>query len=262
MCLLGFDIVRRIQKDQSEWGTSSWLLVMVRADMYREKPFVLRRQDLDITVLPTKNLTELRTIPNSKLHRGKANFMGDKSAMNTLWSHSEVPIKAISENRNDQMGKHLEAVIKQLDDALEMEVPDSEEKVTNNSTGWTCIDVQLMIQNLLARLVGKIIVGKPACRSPEWMDLAEHFTEGSVTVSIIMRLAPKWMHPLLTEVIPQRQRLRKRHQGIFNITDPCVARHEEVKSKIKQGLEAEEEDNIVAWIEFLIENAFISDNAR
>lgn len=39
------------------------------------KPFVLRRQDLDITVLPTKYVTELRSIPNAKLSRGKANFM-------------------------------------------------------------------------------------------------------------------------------------------------------------------------------------------
>jgi hypothetical protein len=46
--------------------------------------------------------------------------------MNTLWSHSEVPIKAISENRNDQMGKYLEAVRKELDYALEMEVPAAE----------------------------------------------------------------------------------------------------------------------------------------
>lgn len=45
--------------------------------------------------------------------------------MNTLWSHSEVPIKAISENRNDQMGKYLEAVRKELDYALEMEIPDA-----------------------------------------------------------------------------------------------------------------------------------------
>lgn len=105
-----------------------------------------------------------------------------------------------------------------------------------------------MIQKLLARLVGKMIVGKPACRSPEWMDLAEHFTEDFVTASIIMRLVPKWMHPLLTEVIPQRRRLRKRLQGVFKITDPCIARHEEAKMKRKQGLEVEEEENMVAWI--------------
>jgi len=41
----------------------------------KDKPFVLRRQDLDITVLPTKYISELRTIPNAKLSRGKANFM-------------------------------------------------------------------------------------------------------------------------------------------------------------------------------------------
>lgn len=43
--------------------------------------------------------------------------------METLWSHSDVAIKAISENRNNQMGKYLEAVRKELDYALEVELP-------------------------------------------------------------------------------------------------------------------------------------------
>lgn len=178
--------------------------------------------------------------------------------MNTLWSHSEVPIKAISENRNDQMGKYLEAVRKEFDYALEMEIPEAAgmrspnvyscECRTDNQKDWTSIDVQLMVQKLLARLVGKMIVGKPACRSPEWMDLAEHFTEDFVTASIIMRLLPKWMHPILTDLIPQRRRLKKRLGEVFNITEGCVSRHEEAKKKRSQGLEVDEEDNMVAWI--------------
>lgn len=45
--------------------------------------------------------------------------------METLWSHSDVAIKAISENRNNQMGKYLEAVRKELDFALETELPET-----------------------------------------------------------------------------------------------------------------------------------------
>lgn len=45
--------------------------------------------------------------------------------METLWSHSEVPIKAISENRNDQMGKYVKAMMNELDYALEMELPEA-----------------------------------------------------------------------------------------------------------------------------------------
>lgn len=101
---------------------------------------------------------------------------------------------------------------------------------------------------LLVRMVGKMIVGKEACRSPEWIDLAQHFTEDFVAASIIMRLLPKWMHPLVTNVIPQRWRLRKRLSGAAKITGPCVTRHEEAKKQKAKGVEVDEEDNMLAWM--------------
>lgn len=113
---------------------------------------------------------------------------------------------------------------------------------------WTEVDIQKIIQMLLVRIVGKMIVGKPACRSPEWIDLAQHFTEDFVAASIIMRLLPKWMHPLITNLIPQRWRLRKRLSGCAKITGPCVARHEEAKKQKAEGIEVDEEDNMLAWI--------------
>ncbi|KAK8007934.1 hypothetical protein PG989_001924 [Apiospora arundinis] len=238
------------------WLEPTWLLQLRYAkdahkiieDGYKKynargKPFVLRRQDLDITILPNKYISELRTIPNAKLSRGKANFMewGDQWAMQTMWSHSEMPIKAISENRNGQQGIYLEAMRKEFDFAMDVEMPEADD--------WTEVDIQKIIQMLLGRIVGKMIVGKQACRSPEWMDLAEHFTEDFVAASIIMRLLPRWMHPLLTNVIPQRWRLRKRLSGAAKITNLCVARHEEAKRRKTDGIEVEEEeDNMLGWM--------------
>lgn len=48
--------------------------------------------------------------------------------MNTMWSHSEMPIKAISENRNGQQGKYLEAMRKEFDYAMEVEMPEADSK--------------------------------------------------------------------------------------------------------------------------------------
>lgn len=43
--------------------------------------------------------------------------------MKTLWSHSEIPIKAISENRGGQQGRYLEVMRKEFEYALEVEMP-------------------------------------------------------------------------------------------------------------------------------------------
>lgn len=34
----------------------------------REKPFVIRRWDRDVTILPQKHLNDMRSIPNTKLN--------------------------------------------------------------------------------------------------------------------------------------------------------------------------------------------------
>ncbi|KAI0418906.1 cytochrome P450 [Xylaria grammica] len=213
---------------------------------YKDSPFVLRRQDHDITILPTKYVNELRTIPNAKLSRGRANFLewGDQWAMHTLWSHSEWPIKAISENRNGQMTKYLEAIRKELDYAYEVEMPQMDD--------WTEIDIQPVIRKLLVRIIGKMIVGNPACRSEEWLHLGDHFTEDFVAASIIMRLLPKWLHPFFTNIIPQRWRLRKGLKDTRAIVDPAVRRHEEAKKQRAQGKEVDEEDSMLNWV---IDNA-------
>ncbi|KAI0401916.1 cytochrome P450 [Xylaria palmicola] len=227
----------RYAKDAHKWIVSGY-------HKYKDQPFVLRRQDHDITILPTKYVNELRSIPTTKLSRGRANFLewGDQWAMHTLWAHSEWPIKAISENRNGQMAKYLEAIRKELDYAYEVEMPKIED--------WSEIDIQPIISNLLVRIIGKMIVGNPACRSEEWNTL--HYTEDFVAASILMRFLPTWMHPIFTNIIPQRWRLRRGIQTVRRIVDQAKARHLEAKKKRDQGLEVDEEDSMLSWV---IDNA-------
>ncbi|KAI0124116.1 hypothetical protein BJ170DRAFT_686485 [Xylariales sp. AK1849] len=185
------------------------------------KSFVLRRQDHDITVLPNRYVSELRSIPNSKLRRGKANSLewGDQWAMNTMWNHSDLPIRAIADNRNGQLTRYLESMRKKFDHAYKTELPQPDD--------WTEVDIQHVIRMILVRIIGKMIVGNPACRSPERLDLGEHFTEDFVVASIIMRLLPKWTHFLFTNLIPQRRRLRRRLREAKKIVEPVIARHKE-----------------------------------
>ncbi|KAI3318950.1 cytochrome P450 [Xylariaceae sp. AK1471] len=209
---------------------------------YKDSPFVLRRQDHDVTILPTKYVTELRTIPTAKLSRGRANFLewGDQWAMHTLWSHSEWPIKAISENRNGQLGKYLECIRKEFDYAYQVEMPQVDE--------WTKVDIQFIIRKILVRIIGKMIVGNPACRSDEWLDLGEHFTEDFVAASIIMRLLPTWTHWIFTNIIPQRWRLRRRLREARNIVGPAIARHQEANKKRARGEVVDEEESMLNWL--------------
>jgi hypothetical protein len=46
--------------------------------------------------------------------------------MKTMWSHSELPVRAIADNRNGQLSRYLESVRKELDYACEVEVPQTD----------------------------------------------------------------------------------------------------------------------------------------
>jgi hypothetical protein len=48
---------------------------------------------------------------------------GDQWAMNTMWSHSDMPIKAISENRHGKQAEYLDAMRREFDYAMEVEMP-------------------------------------------------------------------------------------------------------------------------------------------
>lgn len=43
--------------------------------------------------------------------------------MKNMWSHIDLPIKAISENRHGQQGKYLEAMRREFEYAMEVEMP-------------------------------------------------------------------------------------------------------------------------------------------
>ncbi|KAH6645042.1 cytochrome P450 [Truncatella angustata] len=207
-----------------------------------DKPFVLRRQDHDVTILPNKYVSELRSIPNSKLSRGKANAMewGDQWAMKTMWSHSELPIRAIGDNRNGRLARYLESMRKEFDYAYEVEMPQVDD--------WTEVDIQHIIRMILVRIIGKMIIGNPACRTPEWLEMGEHFTEDFVAASIIMRLLPPWLHPLFTNLIPQRWRLRRRLREARKIVEPAIARHQQAVNKKTTELDFDEEDSMMSWM--------------
>ncbi|KAI0196452.1 cytochrome P450 [Astrocystis sublimbata] len=223
----------RYARDAHKWIESGY-------HKFKDSPFVLRRLDHDITILPTKYVDELRSIPNAKLSRGRANFLewGDQWAMHSLWSHSEVSIKAISENRNGQMGKYLEAIRKELDYAYEIEMPKGDD--------WEKVDISHVVSQILVRCIGKMIVGNPACRSEKWLKLG--YTEDFVAASLIMRFLPTWTHPLITNIIPQRKRLVNGVQTVREIIAPMIARHEEFNKQRAQGIEVDEEDSMLNWV--------------
>lgn len=65
---------------------------------------------------------------------------------------------------------------------------------------------------------------------------------------MIMRVLPKWLHPVFTNIIPQRWGLRNGIKEARTIVDEVMSRHEEANEKRAQGVKVDEEDCMLNWV--------------
>ncbi|KAI0113688.1 cytochrome P450 [Nemania sp. FL0031] len=221
------------------------------ADGYtKDHPFILKRYDVNLTILPHRYLEELRLVPESKLSAAKAHAQnsGHKWTGATVFAESHLHVQALLHLTTD-LSKYLEVAKTELEYAWPIHLPSSKD--------WQEFDIQDAMRKLFARLFASVFVGHPVCRNEEWLSISVGFAFDMLTTAFTIRVFPTWLHPLIARLVPARYRIAQQVRAAHRILEPLVKEHADITKRKTAGEDVIEEDTLLNW---MIDNGSSDEN--
>ncbi|ROW08498.1 hypothetical protein VMCG_03255 [Cytospora schulzeri] len=222
---------------QIRFTTSAYDIIDSGYKKLKNVPFVLRRYDTDITVLPIKYLDEMRLIPRTKLNGKKAqvNNLVPRWTWTQVMMHSDLHVNVLNGKLNPDLPKYIDIASSELEYAWNIDVPQPND--------WTEVDIQQAMRMLVARMSARIFMGHPACREKEWLKVSIDFTYDMFMAAFTLRMFPPWTHWLVAHFVPARWRIRKQIKIAEKYVGELTKRHVDAT---KNGGDAE--DTLLAWM--------------
>ncbi|KAJ3493328.1 hypothetical protein NLG97_g4803 [Lecanicillium saksenae] len=200
-------------------------------------PFVIRRYDTDITILPIKYLDELRLVPKSKLNGKIAqvkNLVPKWTGIESILD-SDLHANVLNAKLNPNLLKYVDIAHGELQYGWSIDVPQPE--------AWKLVDIQQPIRMLVARMSAKVFMGVLASREEEWLTTSINFTYDLFQTAFTMRMFPPWLHPIVAIFVAARWRIRKHLQVAEKMITGFAQQRD---SAIKNG--EEPEDTLLGWM--------------
>ncbi|KAJ8132102.1 hypothetical protein O1611_g1523 [Lasiodiplodia mahajangana] len=200
-------------------------------------PYVLRRYDTDITILPIKYLEEMRLIPRSKLNGKKAqvNNLVPRWTWTQVMMDSDLHVNVLNAKLNPELPKYIDIAGRELEYAWSIDVPRPDD--------WAEVDIQQSMRMLVARMSARIFMGQPACREEEWLKVSIDFTYDMFLAAFTLRMFPPWMHPFVAHFVPARWRIRNQMRVAKKYVSAHTKKH---VAAIQRGEKAE--DTLLGWM--------------
>ncbi|KAI0531543.1 cytochrome P450 [Xylaria digitata] len=211
-------------------------------DKYKDRPFVVKRSDMNFTVLPHKYLNELRLVPETKLSAAvaQAQNISHKWTETTVLTESRLHFRVLQTKLGGELSKYLDIIKDELDYAWELHMP--------NSKDWQEVEIQKEVQMLVARTSAKVFVGYPACRNEQWLKVSVGYTIDIFLTAFAIRIFPTWLHPIIAQLIPARYRIVKQLKSARRILEPLVEKHTDAVRRRALGENVDEEDTLMNWM--------------
>ncbi|KAF2967351.1 hypothetical protein GQX73_g6208 [Xylaria multiplex] len=234
------------------WEPSAWLqyrfmlgshkIIKSGYNKYKDRPFVVKRSDVNFNVLPNRYLDELRLVPETKLSAMAAQIqnIGHKWTQSTVLTESHLHFRAVQTKLGAELPKFLDIVKGELDYAWELHMPKSKD--------WQEIDILKEVRMLAARTGAKVFLGHPACRNEEWLKLSIGYSTDVFITGYVIRIFPTWLHPIVAQLIPTRYRIAKQLKSAYRILVPLAEKHADAVRRRALGEDVDEEDTLFNWM--------------
>ncbi|RYP36412.1 hypothetical protein DL767_003375 [Monosporascus sp. MG133] len=212
------------------------------AQKFKDRPFIVKRHDVDWNVMPHKYLEELRLVSPLKLSSVKANTqnLGHKWTFLTHVTESNLHFRVVSNKLTPDLPKYLEGIRKELDEVGADELP--------RPTDWQEFDIQEAMRRIAGRMAAKVFVGHPACRDPDWIRVSVGFSMDVFKTGLILRMFPPLLHPIVAWLIPSRYNVMENLRTAKRTLGPLMEKHRAAVAARARGEEVEEEDILLHWM--------------
>ncbi|KAI6312502.1 hypothetical protein MCOR30_010531 [Pyricularia oryzae] len=171
---------------------------------YKDKPFVVRKLNGDVTIMPMRYLAETRLLPESVLSFKFALskfFLPEQMNLNWIKTSERDP-NMLKMKLTPEISRFIEMSRQEMEQTLPTTMP--------KPTSWTVVDVQSAIRTIIARMTTRAFMGHPACADPEWVKMSIDFTPQLLSTVFAVSPFPAWTHSILTRLLPSRYRTLQR----------------------------------------------------
>ncbi|KAK2596421.1 hypothetical protein N8I77_013312 [Diaporthe amygdali] len=205
--------------------------------MHCDAPFVVRRYDADITIMPFKYLEEMRAIPRSKLNckMPQIHNLVPKWTWAEFMYDSDLIVRVLNGQLNRNLPKYVDIARSELEYAWDIEIPQTDE--------WAEVDIQQIFRRLVSRMSAKVFMGYPACRDQDWINLSIGFTHDMFVAAFTLRMFPPWTHRYIAPLVPARRRMWNQIKTAERIVGNLVKKRDDARNR---GDEVE--DTLLGWM--------------
>lgn len=135
---------------------------------------------------------------------------------------------------------HLARLNKTLADEV-AEAMTSELPQTNN---WQEVNMHSKLLRIVAMSSGSVFVGPELCGTEEYLDTSINYTVDLMTTVFIISFLPAWLRPLISPILPQLRRLKRRIREADAFLGPVIA----ARRKAAQDPCWQRPDDMLQWM--------------
>ncbi|KAL4999866.1 cytochrome P450 [Aspergillus recurvatus] len=210
---------------------------------FKKQTFQLIRGDGSVIILPLHLIDELSSLPPSVASNHGA------LERDLLGPYTGLDIILTSRMHHTIVQRKLTPRLRTLAPALQDELTLAVDEAIPNSTDWTEIVPYKVLGEVAARMAARAMVGPSFCRDPRWLDISVNYTENLFRTIVVLRMFPRWTHPILSRCLPSFWAGNRYLQRAKEILGPTV---DDLIRKNDAGLwtpdSTENDFNVLCWL--------------
>ncbi|KAG7001340.1 ent-kaurene oxidase [Physcia stellaris] len=205
-----------------------------KAPIFKDGMFWVPCNDADILVLARKYVDDIRDLPESKasaVHSHVNSLLGRHSATDLLLE-SDLHARVVQKKLTPSLGKLFTIIKEEHDYGMAQDLP--------------TINGEFLTARIVSRIFARISVGLPLCRDEEWLHINEKHTYDVFATVIILRMLPKYLHPIVVWFLPSSYKLHRHVQRAKQLIGPIVK--ERRKTESQAGHLQEKPNDVLQWM--------------